>query len=64
MDKPILIIEAPELDDKTAIIVLDFLQDILNAFDAHFYYQRQQNRQLRHRMNNDEDKSVSDNNLF
>jgi len=48
MDKPVLIIEAPELNDEAATIVLDFLQDILNAFDAHVYYQRQQNKQLLH----------------
>jgi len=49
MDKPVLIIEAPELNDEAAAIVLDFLQDILNAFDSHVYYQRQRNKQLLHR---------------
>lgn len=49
MDKPVLIIEAPELNDEAATIVLDFLQDILNAFDSHVYYQRQRNKQLLHR---------------
>lgn len=46
MDKPVLIIKAPELNDEAATIVLDFFQNILNAFDAHVYYQRQQNKQL------------------
>jgi hypothetical protein len=50
MDKPVLIIEAPELNDEAATIVLDFLQDILNAFDSHVYYQRQRNKQLLHRV--------------
>lgn len=49
MDKPVLIIEAPELNDEAATIVLDFLQDILNAFDSHVYYQRQRNKKLLHR---------------
>jgi hypothetical protein len=48
MDKPVLIIEVPELNDDAATIVLDFLQDILNAFDSHVYYQRQRNKQLLH----------------
>lgn len=46
MDKPVLILEMPELDDETAIILQQFLQDFTNAFEAHYlsqikrYYQQ------------------------
>lgn len=63
MDKPVLIIEAPELDDEAATTVLDFLQDILNAFDSHVYYQRQRNKQLLHRVSC-RNKAVEDKDQF
>lgn len=49
MDKPVLVIEAPELNDEAAAIVLDFLQEFINAFDVHFYHRLQRHKQLLHR---------------
>ena len=46
MDKQVLIIEMPELDDKTAVDLQQFLQDLTNAFENHYlrqikrYYQK------------------------
>lgn len=50
MDKPVLVIEAPELTDEAAAIVLDFLQDLINSFEAHFYYRLKRRKQLLHRV--------------
>jgi hypothetical protein len=46
MDKQMLIIEMPELDDKAAVDLQQFLQDLTNAFENHYlrqikrYYQK------------------------
>lgn len=38
MDKPVIIIEAPELDDRGVANVRAFLYEILLAFDSHYYH--------------------------
>jgi len=46
MDKPVLIIEMPELDDEAAVGLQHFLQELANAFETHYlrqikrYYQK------------------------
>jgi hypothetical protein len=46
MDKPVLIIEMPKLDDKAAVDLQRFLQELTNAFETHYlrqikrYYQK------------------------
>ena len=46
MDKPVLIIEMPELDDEAAVGVQQFFQELTNAFESHYlrqikrYYRR------------------------
>ena len=37
MDKPILTIEALQLNDETAAKVQEFLYALLNAIDEHYY---------------------------
>lgn len=39
MDKSALIIEMPELDDKAAVELQQFLQDLTNAFENHYLFQ-------------------------
>jgi hypothetical protein len=39
MDKPVLILEMPELDDETAVTLQHFLQDLTNAFESHYLCQ-------------------------
>jgi hypothetical protein len=39
MDKPVLLIEAPELDDKEAASAYCFLQELLLGFESHYYPQ-------------------------
>lgn len=49
MDKPVLIIEAPELDDDGAASVYHFLQELVLAFESHYYAQlvrQERNRQV------------------
>ena len=41
MDNPVLIIEAPILDDESVVKIYDFLQNLIFAFDAHYYVQLQ-----------------------
>ncbi len=54
MDKPVLVIEAPELSDEAAAVVRDFLFDLVNAFESHYYhkrkryYQQSENRKCSH----------------
>jgi hypothetical protein len=61
MDKPVLIIEAPELDDDAADRVLDFLQELINAFDVHYYFRKKQCQKLLHcRHRSDEDTDSKD----
>ena len=45
MDKPMLIIEAPELSDEAATIVRDFLYDIASVFESHYYHRRKRHYQ-------------------
>jgi hypothetical protein len=39
MDKSVLIIEMPKLDDKAAVDLQQFLQDLTNAFENHYLNQ-------------------------
>ena len=39
MDKPVIIIEAPELNDEAVTSVYQFLQDLVLAFESHYYLQ-------------------------
>lgn len=39
MDKSVLILEMPELDDETAVVFLHILQDLTNAFEIHYLRQ-------------------------
>lgn len=41
MDSPVLIVEAPILDDESAANAYEFLQNLMLAFDAHYYPQLQ-----------------------
>lgn len=40
MDKPILIIDAPELCNEAVAGMQNFLQELMNAFDSHYYYRQ------------------------
>jgi hypothetical protein len=42
MDRPILIIEAPELSDDAIASVQCFLHEMMTAFESHYYRQLQQ----------------------
>lgn len=39
MDKPVLIIEMPELNDEAAVGLQQFLQELTNAFESHYLSQ-------------------------
>ena len=39
MDKPVLIVEAPELSDNVVASFYSFLQDFMLAFESHYYPQ-------------------------
>lgn len=39
MDNPMLVVEAPNLDDETAVKVLGFLQRLTDTFEANYYTQ-------------------------
>ena len=39
MDKPVLIIEMPELDDEAAVSLQQFFQELTNAFESHYLHQ-------------------------
>jgi hypothetical protein len=39
MDKPVLILEMPELDDETVVVFQHILQDLTNAFETHYLSQ-------------------------
>lgn len=39
MDRPVIIIDAPELDDKTTVCVQNFLHELLLAFEGHYLHQ-------------------------
>ena len=41
MDRPVLIIEAPELDDKALMSLQTFLHELTLAFESHYYTQLQ-----------------------
>lgn len=38
MDKPVIIIEAPELNDQGVAHVRAFLHEIILAFESHYYH--------------------------
>lgn len=42
MEKPVLIIEAPILTNEAVASVLEFLHEVITAFEAHYYHQLQQ----------------------
>jgi len=39
MDKPVLIIEMPELDDEAVMGLQQVLQELTNAFESHYLHQ-------------------------
>ena len=39
MDNPVLVVEAPDLDDETAVKVFGFLQRLADTFEANYYTQ-------------------------
>ena len=39
MDNPMLVVEAPILDDETAVKVFRFLQRLTDTFEANYYTQ-------------------------
>lgn len=41
MDKPVLIIEMPELSDEAVIGIHQFLAEMREAFESHYFYQIQ-----------------------
>ena len=36
MDKPVLMVEMPELSTQTIVEIYDFMQSVLTAFEAHY----------------------------
>lgn len=56
MDKPVLVIEMPELDDEAAVGLQQFLQELTNAFESH--YLRQIKRYYRQLYNEGEDQEL------
>ena len=53
MDKPVLIIEMPELSNESVVNILDFLQKLMNAFE--FQYDEQLKQYYR-QLDNDDNK--------
>lgn len=51
MDKPLLIIEMPELSDEAVIGIHQFLEEIREAFESHYFYQMQRYYRQHHRAN-------------
>lgn len=45
MDKPVFIIEAPKVSNKTEASVYDFLHELIIAFESHYYYELTQYKQ-------------------
>lgn len=43
MDQPVLIIDAPNLSNEAVEGVQDFLQELMNAIDSHYYFRRKYN---------------------
>lgn len=43
MDKPVFVIEMPELDDEQCAVVQDFLWEVIRAFESQYYHQLQRN---------------------
>ena len=41
MDKRMLVIEMPELDDEMLVQMQDILQGLMNSFEAHYYHRLQ-----------------------
>lgn len=41
MDKPVFIIEMPELDDKAVAGVQDFLWELIRSFESQYFHQLQ-----------------------
>lgn len=39
MDKPVLMIEMPELNTESVILVHNFLESLLHSFEAHYFNQ-------------------------
>lgn len=60
-----LMLTPPDLDDETAVKLNDFLYELLEAFEAHYYHQmRRYHRELRiQRMQNDIENSFDDDEL-
>lgn len=44
MDRPVIIIEAPELDTQSVVNLLDFHHKLLLAMESHYYPQLQQHQ--------------------
>jgi hypothetical protein len=41
VDKPVLIIDLPELSDEAVVGVRDFLEALMESFDSHYFSQLQ-----------------------
>lgn len=41
MDKPVFIIEMPELDDKAVVDVQNFLWELVSSFESQYFHQLQ-----------------------
>ena len=47
MNKPVLIIEMPKLNNEEVVSMHDFLHALINTFEGHYFYQlRQRYQQL------------------
>jgi len=45
VDKPVFIIEMPELDDKAVASIQEFLWEIIRSFESQYYHQLQRYHQ-------------------
>ncbi len=45
MDKPVLIIQAPELNDESVVGIYIFLQELIMAFESHYFQQLREHHQ-------------------
>lgn len=56
MNNPVLIIEMPELNDKAAVDMHNFLQELMNVFELH--YMSQINQHYNNQLLNDDTDSI------
>lgn len=48
MDKQMLVIEMPDLDDEMLVQMQDFLQGLINSFEAHYYHRLERYYRKKH----------------